>query len=129
MNFIRILLSLFLVVLLASSAAGQGKTGIPLRRTLHGQTGSAGATAQKPGNTVVFDFTSYGGAAAYLATLDTTKLQQLLSNAGWKHGKGQLAKLLDDDPTFVSPLSVFDLQYAYCTTHSRKVLITTLDQH
>jgi hypothetical protein len=50
-----------------------------------------------------FDFAAEeGGAAGYLSRMNSTKLKKALDNARWNKGEEQLAKLLDEDPDFVS---------------------------
>jgi hypothetical protein len=58
----------------------------------------------QPANTdgVIFDFAEYGGAAAYLASLETRQVDSLLLQAGWSGGARELAKKLDSDPELVS---------------------------
>jgi hypothetical protein len=53
-------------------------------------------------NRTVFEFSTYGGAATFLASLDSATLQKVIGNSGWSRGVLSLAKQLDDDPDFVS---------------------------
>jgi hypothetical protein len=50
----------------------------------------------------IFDFTAYGGASSFLASLEQNKLRRVFENSGWQEGKNKLAKQLDEDPDFVS---------------------------
>jgi hypothetical protein len=103
-SMMQLLACVILGLVLAANAAGQGEPGLQLRRTPRTKVAtrpdSGGRNNGK--DNVVFDFTKYGGAASYLNAMDTAKLQQLLRKAGWKKGKGKLAKLLDNDPALVS---------------------------
>jgi hypothetical protein len=48
---------------------------------------------------VVSDFSVYGGAASYLASMEDRQVQGLLRQAGWS--KAELVKKLDSDPELV----------------------------
>lgn len=50
----------------------------------------------------MFDFSTVGGAASFLAQMDSEKLQRVMEKAGWTKGIGGLAKQLTEDPDFVS---------------------------
>jgi hypothetical protein len=52
----------------------------------------------------MFDFSTVGGAASFLAKMDKDSLQRLMERSGWTKGIGGLAKQLQDDPDFVSDL-------------------------
>lgn len=101
MNLLVLCLSALAIV---ASAAGQGGPSPQLRNTPRTRAAKPAdpTVNQKRNHNVIFDFTSHGGAAAYLAAMDPAKLQQLLSKSSRNIGKGRLAKMLDDDPTFVS---------------------------
>jgi hypothetical protein len=58
----------------------------------------------------MFDFSTVGGAASFLARMDKDKLQRLMDRAGWTKGIGGLAKQLQDDPDFVSDMSTPSLR-------------------
>jgi hypothetical protein len=51
---------------------------------------------------VVFDFAGYGGAAAYVSSMDTSLVDGLLRQSGWTGGAAELAAKLDSDPALVS---------------------------
>jgi hypothetical protein len=51
---------------------------------------------------VVFDFTPFGGAAAFLARLEPGMLPKLMEFYGRDRGINDLANALDADPDFVS---------------------------
>lgn len=78
------------------------------RRDLQGQVGNSAAEnkanngKRNRNDGKMFDFSTVGGAASFLAKMDKDQLQRIMDKAGWSKGIGGLAKQLDEDLDFVS---------------------------
>jgi hypothetical protein len=88
-----------LLLAVVHTADGQGVPDQLLRTTadLRGPRPVKPASA----NGVIFDFAGYGGAAAYVSSMETSQVDGLLRQSGWK-GAAELAAKLDSDPALVS---------------------------
>jgi hypothetical protein len=75
----------------------------------------------KPANTdgVVFDFAEYGGAAAYIASMETGLVDGLLRQTRWKGGAAELARKLDSDPELVGAGMLTKLTIFACCSEVR----------
>jgi hypothetical protein len=97
----RVLLLFPVLLLLAGQAAAHGHH----RHLLQGRSAEAKAKRSNKARSdgKKFDFlVEDGGAAGYLRKMNQTKLKKALDNARWNKGEDKLAKLLDQDPDFVS---------------------------
>jgi hypothetical protein len=88
-----------LLLAVVHTADGQGVPDQLLRTTAD----LRGPRPVKPASAdgVIFDFAGYGGAAAYVSSMETSQVDGLLRQSGWK-GAAELAAKLDSDPALVS---------------------------
>jgi hypothetical protein len=105
MYTVKMLILGMLLLAVVHTADGQGVPDQLLRTTAD----LRGPRPVKPASAdgVIFDFAGYGGAAAYVSSMETSQvdgldgLADLLRQSGWK-GAAELAAKLDSDPALVS---------------------------
>jgi pimeloyl-ACP methyl ester carboxylesterase len=102
MNFLHISSLLFITLVVLSGAAAHGSHRRDLQQSTALALSSKDNRDRSDGR--VFDFRSYGGAAAFLSSMAPNKLRRLIYNSGWHEGQGLLAQQLDQDADFVRNL-------------------------
>jgi hypothetical protein len=104
----RLQLDVVVIVLLLAchTAAGRSQTRDLLqeskRRTRRAAPEPVSVSSTRNKNGVFFDFTPFGGAAAFLARQEPAVLAKLMASYGRERGINSLANELDADADFVS---------------------------